>query len=189
MASPKLPEKVWRHREQNPGAGFGQSSDPEGKCGSLIRFSEWRDCGRFGLGNTSSFNIPAGENPGQWRGLCRQTPPGNGPWQSGGNNRGPCCGGNALTVKWIDQRPTSGLTHSDTALSSQEPLMSSGLDRPRQSSRDPLPEVRPRLGLRFRHLWRRPSRQRAVPERGRHRVRTARSRPGERRRSRRGWRP
>ncbi len=63
-----------RHREQNPGAGFGQSSDPEGKCGSLIKFSEWRDCGRFGFGNTPSFNIPAGENPGQWPRLPRHAP-------------------------------------------------------------------------------------------------------------------
>ncbi len=39
MASPKLPEKVWRHREQNPGAGFRQSSNPEGKCESLIKFN------------------------------------------------------------------------------------------------------------------------------------------------------
>src|SRR5271157_5575204 len=71
MASPKVPEKVWRHREQNPGAGFGQSSGPEGECGSLIKFSEWRDYGRFGLGDTPSFNIPVGENPGQWPRLPR----------------------------------------------------------------------------------------------------------------------
>src|SRR5271157_2681553 len=47
MASPSFSEKDLRHREQNPGAGCGQSFDPEGRCGSLIKFSEWEDRGRF----------------------------------------------------------------------------------------------------------------------------------------------
>ena len=38
-------------------------------------------------------------------------------------------------MKWIDQRPASGLAHSDTAPSAQERIMSSGSDRPGQSFR------------------------------------------------------
>ena len=66
MAIPILPEKDLRHREQNPGPGFGETSDPEGNCGLLIKFSEWRDHVQFRIWKTTRSIIPAGEHPGQW---------------------------------------------------------------------------------------------------------------------------